>query len=101
MSTEYVGAAYVVDEDGNETVVRAALRVDADGWWGGNLIGSADWLGIAGSTEPFAELRLPNGRSRPFFVSEFDRATTIERVATRASVRSRGDADCKAHRPAD
>ena len=29
---------------------------------GGYLIGPADWIGIASSTEPFFELRLPDGQ---------------------------------------
>jgi hypothetical protein len=61
MSVEYVGRAFVVEPDGDETEVRAALRIEADGWWGGWLIGPADWIAIASSTEPFVELRLPDG----------------------------------------
>jgi hypothetical protein len=57
----------------------ASLRGDdEDG--GGYLIGPADWLGIASNTEPFFELRLPDGRSGACFVSEFDRAATTRRV---------------------
>jgi hypothetical protein len=51
---------------------------DAD--WGGYLIGPADWIGIASSAEPFFEFRLPDGRSGPCFVSEFDQAATDQRV---------------------
>jgi hypothetical protein len=42
--TEYLGSAFVLDADGDETDVRASLRVEADGWWGGDLIGPADWV---------------------------------------------------------
>jgi hypothetical protein len=38
------------------------------------LLGAADWLGIASSTEPFFEIRLPDGRSGAAFVSNFDQA---------------------------
>ena len=78
--TEYVGQAFVGEPDGDETEVRAVLRVEADGWWGGSLIGPADWVAIASSTEPFFELRLPDGRSGACFVSEFDQASTAGRV---------------------
>jgi hypothetical protein len=81
VTTEYVGLAFVLEPDGDETEVRASLRVDSDGWWGGSLIGPADWLGIAGSTDPFFELRLPDGRSGAGFVSELDRTSTEQRVA--------------------
>jgi hypothetical protein len=81
MTSKYVGLAFVLESDGNETEVRASLRMDPDGWWGGDLIGPADWLCIAGSNEPFFELRLPDGRSCAAFVSEFDRTGTAQRVA--------------------
>ena len=77
--TEYVGLAFVVEPDGDETEVRASLRSDGDEW-SGDLIGPADWLGIASSTEPFFELRLPDGRSGAGFVSDFDQASTTQRV---------------------
>jgi hypothetical protein len=50
--SEYVGQAFVVEPDGDEVEVRASLRRD-DEDWGGYLIGPANWLGIASSTEPF------------------------------------------------
>ena len=77
--TEHVGLAFVLEPDGDETEVRASLRVGADGW-GGDLFGSADWIAIASSTEPFFELRLPDGRSGACFVSAFDQAGTAQRV---------------------
>jgi hypothetical protein len=77
--TEYVGQAFVLEPDGDETEVRASLRSDGEEW-SGDLIGPADWVGIASSTEPFFELRLPDGRSGACFVSEFDRAATDQRV---------------------
>jgi hypothetical protein len=49
--------AFVVDPDGDEVEVRASLRA-TDDEWGGFLIGPADWIGIASSTEPSFELRL-------------------------------------------
>jgi hypothetical protein len=75
VGTEYVGQAFVVEPDGDETEVRASLRTDGDEW-AGDLIGQADWVGIASSTEPFFELRLPDGQSGACFVSMFDRAAT-------------------------
>ena len=66
----------MLDADRDETEVRAALRVEPDGWWGGDLIGPADWFGISASVEPFFELRLPDGRSGAAFVSELDRVRT-------------------------
>jgi hypothetical protein len=76
---EYVGQVFVVEADGDEVDVRASLRSDCDEW-GGDLIGPADWLAIASSTEPFFELRLPDGRSAACFVSDFDQASTAQRV---------------------
>jgi hypothetical protein len=76
---EYVGLAFVVEPDGDEVEVRASLRSDGDEW-SGHLIGPADWVGIASSTEPFSELRLPDGRSGACFVSDFDQASTAQRV---------------------
>ncbi len=70
---------FVVEPDGDEVEIRASLRGD-DEDWGGYLIGPADWVGIASSTEPFFELRLPDGRSGACFVSEFDQAATDQRV---------------------
>jgi hypothetical protein len=55
MAPEYVDLAYLPEPDGDETEVRASLRVEADGWWGGWLIGPAEWLAIASSTEPFVK----------------------------------------------
>jgi hypothetical protein len=49
LGTEYVGLAFVTEPDGDETEVRASLRVEADGWWGGHLIGPADEIAIAAS----------------------------------------------------
>jgi len=77
--TEYVGAAFVVDLDGDEVEVRASLRGDSDDW-GGYLIGPADWVGIAADPEPFFEIRLPSGRWGAAFVSNFDTAATDQRV---------------------
>jgi len=71
--------AFVVEPDGDETEVRASLRVEADGWWGGDLIGPADWIGLTESTEPFFELRLPDGRSGVCFVRAFDQVSTANR----------------------
>jgi hypothetical protein len=76
---EYVGLAFVVEPDGDEVEVRASLRGDGKDW-GDYLIGPADWLGIASSTEPCFELRLPDGRSGACFVSDFDQASTAQRV---------------------
>jgi hypothetical protein len=78
--SEYIGLAFVVEPAGDETEVRASLRIDPDGWWGGSLIGPADWIAIASSTEPFFELRLPDGRSGARFVSGLDTAATDQRV---------------------
>jgi hypothetical protein len=50
VGTEYVGQAFLVEADGDEVEVRASLRSDGDEW-GGYLIGPADWLAIASSTE--------------------------------------------------
>jgi hypothetical protein len=66
--------------DGDATEVRASLRVEADDWWGGDLIGPADWFGISANSEPFFELRLPDGRIGAAFVSNFDQASTAQRV---------------------
>jgi hypothetical protein len=79
---DYVGLAFVVEPDGDETEVRASLRSDGDDWgdWGGYLIGPADWIAIASSTEPFFELRLPDGRSGACFIADFDQASTTQRV---------------------
>lgn len=74
-----MGQALVVEADGDEPEVRASLRSDGEGW-SGDLIGPADWIGIASNTEPFFELRLPDGQSGACFVSEFDRAATDQRV---------------------
>jgi hypothetical protein len=63
----------------DEVRVRASLRGD-DEDWGGYLIGPADWIGIASDTEPFFELRLPDGRIGAAFVSNFDLAGTEQRV---------------------
>jgi hypothetical protein len=76
---DYVGLAFVVEPDGDETEVRASLRGD-DQDWGGYLIGPADWIAIASDTEPFFEIRLPGGRSGAAFVSYFDEASTEQRV---------------------
>ncbi len=80
MGTEYVGLAFVTEPDGDEVEVRASLCGD-DEDWGGYLIGPADWLGIASSTEPLFELRLPDGRLGACFVTNFDTAATDRRVA--------------------
>jgi hypothetical protein len=77
---EYVGQAFVIEPDGDEAEVRALLRIEADGWCGGSLIGAVDWLGIAENPEPFLELRLPDGRIGAAFVSEFDTVATDQRV---------------------
>jgi hypothetical protein len=77
--TEYVGLAFVLDAEGDETEVRASLRVEPDGWWG-DLIGPADWIGLAGSVEPFFELRLSDGHSGACFVSGLDQADRTRRV---------------------
>jgi hypothetical protein len=69
---EHVGQASVIDSDGDETEVRALLRIEDDGWWGGTLIGPADWVGIAANPEPFFDLRMPDRRVAAAFVSEFD-----------------------------
>ena len=66
--SEYVGQAFVVEPDGHETEARASWLVEPDGWCGGDLIGPADWLAIASSTEPFFELRLPDRRGGVCFV---------------------------------
>jgi hypothetical protein len=81
VGSAYVGQAFVLepDGDGDEAEVRASLRGD-DEDWGGYLIGPADWLGIASSTEPFFELRLPNGPTGVAFVSNFDQPATDQRV---------------------
>jgi hypothetical protein len=79
VGSEYVGLAFVVEPDGDEVEVRASLRTDGDEW-SGDLIGPADGLAIASSTEPFFELRLPDGRSGACFVSEFDQASSAQRV---------------------
>ncbi len=79
MGTEYVGQAFVVERDGDETEVRASPRGD-DEDWGGYLIGPAGWLAIASSTEPFFEIRLPDGRSGACFMSDFDTGTADQRV---------------------
>ncbi len=70
---------FVVLLGGDEVEVRPSLRGD-DQEGGGYLIGPADWIGIASSTEPFFELRLPDGRSGAAFVSNFDTAATDQRV---------------------
>jgi hypothetical protein len=80
--SEYVGQAFVTEPDGDETEVRASLRSDGNEW-GGSLIGPADWLGTASSTQPFFELRLPDGRVGAAFVSNFDTAATDQRVTIR------------------
>jgi hypothetical protein len=79
LGSEYVGQAFMLEPDGDEVEVRASLRADVDDW-GGYLIGPADWLGIASSTEPLFELRLPDGRIGAAFVSNFDQAATDQRV---------------------
>jgi hypothetical protein len=79
VGAEYVGQAFVTEPDGDEVEVRASLRSDGDEW-GGYLIGPADWIAFASSTEPFFELRLPNGRSGACFVSDLDRVVTSQRV---------------------
>jgi hypothetical protein len=56
-TTNYVGRAFVTEPDGDDIEVRASLRGGGEDW-GGYLIGPADWIGIASSTEPFFELRL-------------------------------------------
>jgi hypothetical protein len=58
VTAESVGLAFVLEPDGDETEVRASLRIEPNRRWRGSLVGPADWLGIAGSTEPFFELRL-------------------------------------------
>jgi hypothetical protein len=77
---EYVGQASVIDADGDETEVRALLRIEDDGWWAGSLIGPADWVGIAANPETFFELRMPDRRIAAAFVSDFDQADTMQRV---------------------
>jgi hypothetical protein len=77
--SESLGQAFVLEPDGDESEVRASLRSDGDEW-SGDLICPADWVGIASSTEPFFELRLPDGGSGACFVSVFDRAATDQRV---------------------
>jgi hypothetical protein len=89
MVSEYVGAALVVEPDGDEVEVRASLRIEVDGWWGGDLIGPANWLGIAGNTEPFFELVLPDGRSGAAFVSELDGCGPISASRSPESERRR------------
>jgi hypothetical protein len=79
VATDYVGLVFVTEPDGDEVEVRASLRSDGDEW-DGSLIGPANWLAIASSTEPFFELRLPDGRSATAFVSNFDTAATDQRV---------------------
>jgi hypothetical protein len=44
------------------------------------LVGPADWIAIASSTEPFFELRFLGGRSGACFVSEFDRTATDQKI---------------------
>jgi hypothetical protein len=80
MMSDYVGLAFVFEPDVDEVEVRAALRIETDGWWGGDLIGPADWIGIASNVEPFFELRLPDGRSGACFVSDVDWERTDQRV---------------------
>jgi hypothetical protein len=75
---EYVGMAFVIEPDGDEAEVRALLRIEDDGWWGGSLIGPADWVGIAANPEPFFEPRLPDGRIGAAFVLDYDQATTAQ-----------------------
>ena len=41
VTAEYVGLAFVLEPDSDETEVRASLRIEPDGWWGGYLIGPA------------------------------------------------------------
>jgi hypothetical protein len=79
VGNEYVGQAFVLEPDGDEVEVRASLRGDGEDW-GGYLIGPADWIAIASSTEPLFELRLPDGRIGAAFVSNFDTAATDQRV---------------------
>jgi hypothetical protein len=59
-----------LDANGDETEIRSSLRVDGDGW-SSHLVGLADWVGIASRTEPFFELRLPNGRSGAMSAASF------------------------------
>jgi hypothetical protein len=78
--TEYVGQAFVVEADGDEVEVRASLRTDGDES-SGDLIGPADWVAIAASTEPFFELRLPDRRSRRVLRQRVRPGATDQRVA--------------------
>ena len=78
--------AFVVEPDGDETEVRASLRVEADGWWGGDLIGPADWIGLTESTEPFVK---PAATRRA--VGRVLRGTEAVADACREAVRSLGD----------
>jgi hypothetical protein len=79
VASEYVGQAFVVDADGAEVEVRASLRIEPDGWWGGDLVGPANWLRMASST-PVFEFALPDRRVGAAFVSEFNQADTMQRV---------------------
>jgi hypothetical protein len=77
--SEYVGRAFVVDADGDEVEVQALLRVEDNGWWGGDLIGPVNWLRFA-SSRPLFEFALSDRRVGAAFVSEFDQADTMQRV---------------------
>ena len=78
--SDYVGLAFVIDLDGDEAEVRASLRGDDTDWAVPHRTWPADSIGISASTEPFFELRLPDGRSGAAFVSNFDTAATDQRV---------------------
>jgi len=73
--SEYVGLVVVVEPDGDEVEVRALLRIEADGWWGRLPDRPGGLDRIWSSTEPFIELRLPDGRTGNCYASEFDQAT--------------------------
>jgi hypothetical protein len=79
-STDYIGAAFVTEPDGDEVEVRAVLHADGDEW-GGSLTGPTDWIALAAHPEPFFALRLPSGPPTPVFISGFDQAATTSRVS--------------------
>jgi hypothetical protein len=79
VGTEYVGRAFVVGPDGDETEVTASLRSNGDERCG-SLTGPADWLTIAGSTERSSSFDSPDGQSGACFLSEFDQTATMQRV---------------------
>jgi hypothetical protein len=76
----HIGQTFLTELDGDETEVRASVTLEADGWWGGHLIGPVDRIRIASSAEPFFELGLPDGRTGACFVREFGQADTTRRI---------------------